>query len=222
MSKLQVVITLILITVFGGLFFFIQQQNSQQQGAGVSITPSIPPLGNDLNTYQDVNLTPGQGQKQQGAPTQQAAPKQLLGPINASVSATIKTSKGDIQVTLFGAQAEQSVRNFMEKAQSGYYKNLTFHRVEDWVIQGGDPKGDGTGGGMIATETNQMPFVPGSLGVARGNNPQISNDSQFFITKTDASHLNGQYTNFGIVTSGMSVVNKIKIGDKILGITIEE
>lgn len=219
MSKLQVLITVVLIAVFGGLFFFIQQQNSATQGTGVSVTPSIPALIDDTNTYQDVNLTPKQGQKL--TPTA-AAPKHLLGPINASVSATIKTSKGDIKVTLFGAQAEQSVRNFMEKAQSGYYKNLTFHRVEEWVIQGGDPRGDGSGGGMIATEPNQLPFVPGSLGAARGGNPQISNDSQFFITKTDASHLNGQYTNFGIVISGMSVVNKIKVGDKILGITIEE
>ena len=67
-----------------------------------------------------------------------------------------------------------------------------------------------------------MPFVEGSLGIARGSNPQISNDSQFFITKNEASHLNKQYTNFGIVTEGMDVVKKIAIGDKILGITIEE
>jgi len=219
MSKLQILITFVLITVFGGLFFFIQRQNAIQQEAGISVTPSLPSLINDTNTYQDVNLTPIQGQ--QTSPTQ-GAPKQLFGPINASVSATIKTSKGDIQVTLFGAQAEQTVRNFMEKAGSGYYKNLTFHRVEDWVIQGGDPKGDGTGGGMIATEPNDLPFVVGSLGMARGGNQQISNDSQFFITKKDSPHLNGQYTNFGIVTSGMGVVNKIKVGDKILGITIEE
>ena len=219
MSKLQILITVILITVFGGLFFFIQQQNSATQGTGVSVTPSIPALLDDTETYQDVNLTPRQGQ--QLSPTQ-GAPKQLLGPINASVSAMIKTSKGDIKVMLFGAQAEQTVRNFMEKANSGYYKNLTFHRVEDWVVQGGDPRGDGTGGGMIATEPNQLPFVTGSLGVARGGNPQISNDSQFFITKTDATHLNGQYTNFGIVTNGMSIVSKLKVGDKILGITIEE
>ena len=70
----------------------------------------------------------------------------------------------------------------------------------------------------MPTEINNKPFVVGSLGVARGQDIKISNDSQFFITKTDASWLNNQYTNFGIVTEGMDVVNKIEIGDKILGI----
>lgn len=218
MPKLQIIITVILIGVFGGLFFFIQQNNSASKIPAISITPSLPPLGNE-NTYQDVNLTPKQNPLKSPSPQ---ANEPLLGPINASVSATIKTSKGDIRLTLFGAQSEQTVRNFMEKARSGYYRNLTFHRVEDWVIQGGDPKGDGSGGGQMLTEANDLPFVTGSLGVARGSNPQISNDSQFFITKEDSPHLNRQYTNFGIVTSGMSVVHKIKVGDKILGITIEE
>ena len=100
-------------------------------------------------------------------------------------------------------------------------KGFGFHRVEDWVIQGGDPTGTGSGGGQMQTEINSKPFVTGSLGVARGGDPRISNDSQFFIVKSDAAWLNQQYTNFGIVTEGMDVVNKIQIGDKILGITIE-
>lgn len=108
-----------------------------------------------------------------------------------------------------------------KKAQSGFYNNLTFHRVEDWVIQGGDPKGNGTGGGDLPTELSEKPFVVGSVGVARGGDIKISNDSQFFITKTEAPWLNNQYTNFGIVTDGMNVVNTIKIGDRILGITVE-
>ena len=73
----------------------------------------------------------------------------------------------------------------------------------------------------MQTELNNEPFVVGSLGMARGADVRISNDSQFFITKTDANWLTGQYTNFGIVTEGMDVVNKIEVGDKILGIVIE-
>ena len=73
----------------------------------------------------------------------------------------------------------------------------------------------------MQTELNKQPFVRGSLGVARGQDIRVSNDSQFFITKTDASWLNQQYTNFGIVTSGLEVVDKIKVGDKILGITVK-
>jgi len=139
----------------------------------------------------------------------------------ASEHATLKTSKGDIELTLYSKDAPNTVANFIHKANSGFYNNLTFHRVEDWVIQGGDPLGNGTGGGNMPTELNNKPFVVGSLGVARGQDIKISNDSQFFITKTDASWLNSQYTNFGVVAKGMDVANKIEIGDKILGITIE-
>jgi peptidyl-prolyl cis-trans isomerase B (cyclophilin B) len=138
-----------------------------------------------------------------------------------STQATIKTAKGDIELTLYSKEAPNTVKNFLAKAQSGFYINKIFHRVEDWVIQGGDPLGNGTGGGNMPTELNNKPFVVGSLGVARGGDIKISNDSQFFITKTDASWLNGQYTNFGIVTKGIDVVQKIEIGDKILGVTIE-
>lgn len=135
--------------------------------------------------------------------------------------ATIKTSKGDIVLMLYPKDAPNTVANFAQKAQSGFYNNLIFHRVEDWVIQGGDPAGNGTGGGEMPTELNDKPFVVGSLGVARRNDIKVSNDAQFFITKKDSSFLNGQYTNFGIVTSGIDVVNQIQIGDKILSITLE-
>ena len=143
--------------------------------------------------------------------------------VEASISGviTIKTTKGDIALTLFKKDAPKTVENFIKKAKSGFYKNLTFHRVEDWVIQGGDPLGNGTGGGKMQTELNNKPFIVGSLGVARGQYINFSNDAQFFITKKESSWLDGQYTNFGIVEKGMDVVEKIQIGDKILGITIE-
>lgn len=137
-----------------------------------------------------------------------------------SVTATIKTSKGNIELTLYPQKAPNTVANFVKKSQESYYKNLIFHRVEDWVVQGGDPDGNGTGGGNMSTELNSQPFVIGSLGVARGGDIRISNDSQFFITKTDASWLNGQYTNFGKVIDGMDVVNQLEIGDRILDINI--
>lgn len=139
---------------------------------------------------------------------------------SATTTAVIKTQKGDITVELYSKEAPNTVINFLTKAKNGFYNNLTFHRVEDWVVQGGDPKGNGTGGGQIASEINNKPFVKGSLGQARGGDIRISNDSQFFITKTDAAWLNGQYVNFGIVTKGMDVVQNLKIGDKILGIDI--
>ena len=160
-----------------------------------------------------------QGQMQQQNQTQI---NPIQGELKTAQTATIKTTKGTITLTLYPDVAPKTVSNFVTKAQSGFYKNLTFHRVETWVIQGGDPKGDGTGGGNMPVEFNSKPFVKGSLGVARTlTNNQVQNDSQFFITKSDASWLNGQYTNFGIVTNGIDVVNKIQVNDKILSITVQ-
>jgi cyclophilin family peptidyl-prolyl cis-trans isomerase len=137
---------------------------------------------------------------------------------------TIETTKGRIVLQLFtdpSANVQNTILNFTQKAQQGYFNNLTFHRVEDWVVQGGDPQGTGTGGGDIPSEYNNIPFVAGSLGVARSQNPATSNDSQFFITKSPAPHLTGQYTNWGQVIEGMDVVNQIAIGDKITAMTVE-
>src|SRR5581483_8784814 len=136
--------------------------------------------------------------------------------------ATIQTSKGNIVIQLDKQDAHQTVINFINKAVSGYYNGRTFHRVEDWVIQGGDPKGDGTGGlNNQPVELNNKPFVVGSLGQASLGDGKTQNDSQFFIVKQEADWLNNKYTNYGVVTSGMDVVNKIAIGDKIINITVQ-
>jgi cyclophilin family peptidyl-prolyl cis-trans isomerase len=133
--------------------------------------------------------------------------------------ATIETAKGKIEVELYPEKAPKTVQNFLDKAASGYYKGLNFHRVEDWVIQGGDPLGNGTGGGKMETELNDVPFVDGSLGVARGGDIRVSNDSQFFICTKDCGWLDGQYTNFGKVISGLDIAKKVAVGDKILSIS---
>ncbi len=135
---------------------------------------------------------------------------------------TIETNKGNIVLELYPADAPKTVANFIEKAKSGAYVGRTFHRVESWVIQGGDPHGTGMGGDKMNAEYNQRAFAAGALGIARGGDKSINNADQFFITKTDASWLNGEYTNFGQVTSGMDVVNSIRIGDKINRIVIED
>ncbi|MBU1104763.1 peptidylprolyl isomerase [Patescibacteria group bacterium] len=136
--------------------------------------------------------------------------------------ATISTTKGDIKVELFDKDAPKTVTNFKSKAVSNYYQGLTFHRVEDWVIQGGDPLGTGTGGGDMPTELAQTPFEIGSLGIARAGDINVSNDSQFFICTADCSWLTGQYTNFGKVVEGLDIAQKMQVGDKILEIKLEE
>ncbi|MGH2472414.1 MAG: peptidylprolyl isomerase [Candidatus Limnocylindria bacterium] len=146
--------------------------------------------------------------------------------------ATVELAKGGSFVfTLRADKAPKTVANFAKKSRAGDYDGTTFHRVvPGFVAQGGDPlsktlpAGDarlGTGGGQQATELSDLPFVTGAVGAARGGDIRVSNDAQFYVCLGDAPHLNGQYTNFGQVTSGMDVVGAIKIGDKIKSIKID-
>ena len=135
---------------------------------------------------------------------------------------SVELSKGGVvQLALRPDKAPNTVATFISKANSGFYNGLTFHRVvTDFVVQGGDPKGDGTGGGTQATELSDLPFCKGSLGIARGGDIKVSNDSQWFICTGSCRHLDNQYTNFGQVTSGMDVALGIRVGDKIKSIKI--
>lgn len=141
---------------------------------------------------------------------------------NGITYAEIQTTKGIIKVTLENKKMPITVGNFTKLVNKGFYNGLTFHRVEDWVIQGGDPSGNGTGGSgeTISLETSSdLKNVRGALAMARSNDKN-SASSQFYILKKDASWLDGQYAVFGNVVSGMDVVDKMEIGDKMLSIKI--
>ncbi|MEK7154686.1 MAG: peptidylprolyl isomerase [Patescibacteria group bacterium] len=146
----------------------------------------------------------------------------LQQPLNTHPQVQISTPKGDFVIELRPDVAPKTVTNFLAKFSSGYCDNLTWHRVEDWVVQGCDPSGNGTGGlSNLPTETSSEVFTIGAVGVARKAFPkEVSNDSQFFIVKKDSQFLNGEYTYFGKVTSGMDVVDRLSIGDQILSTTI--
>lgn len=150
------------------------------------------------------------------------APLDMTKLLSIRPQVVVSTSKGDFTLELRPDVAPKTVSNFLLKWNTGYCDNLTWHRVEDWVVQGCDPAGNGTGGETnLPTETSSENFGIGALGVARKAEPKdLSNDSQFFITKKDSSFLNGDYTYFGKVISGMDVVNKLAVGDKILSTTI--
>jgi peptidyl-prolyl cis-trans isomerase B (cyclophilin B) len=151
---------------------------------------------------------------QQGRPTQPAAPRPQV--------AIVELAKGGaFTIDLRADRAPNTVANFVAKASGKKYDGLKFHRVENWVVQGGDPLGNGTGGGGMPSELNDLPFGVGAVGIARGPDIKINNDHQWFVVKQDASWLNQQYTNFGQVISGMDVVNAIRIGDVIKTIRIE-
>lgn len=143
-----------------------------------------------------------------------------------SYSATIVTDKGEIELDLFVEDAPLTVNNFVYLARSGFYSGLTFHRVvPHFVIQGGDPLGAGTGGpGYTVPAEIGKPHPKGALATARQGdavNPQRnSSGSQFYITLERTPHLDGGYTVFGQVTSGMEVVESIAKGDVIHEIQI--
>lgn len=141
---------------------------------------------------------------------------------NASYAA-ITTKDGQIVVKLYSKEAPKTVANFLQKADSGFYNNLTFHRViPGFMAQGGDPTGTGSGGNRQKSELNNLPFKRGSLGLARtSDTKEYSNDSQFFICYTDdgCQHLTNDYVNFGEVVSGLDVLDKIVQDDKIIAIS---
>jgi peptidyl-prolyl cis-trans isomerase B (cyclophilin B) len=137
--------------------------------------------------------------------------------------ATIETEKGNLVLELFASDVPMTVNNFVSLAREGFYDGLTFHRVEpDFVVQGGCPIGDGTGGPgyQFDDEITEHTHVAGALSMA--NSGPNTNGSQFFITYTPQHHLDGHHSVFGQLIEGMDVLERIEQGDVMLRITIEE
>ena len=139
-------------------------------------------------------------------------------------TAVIETDKGTIRAKLYEEDAPNTTKNFIELVQKGFYNNLTFHRVEPgFVIQGGDPRGNGTGGSGKTIKLEVSPNLKheeGALAMARSAHPD-SASSQFYITLDRVTHLDMKYAVFGQVTEGMEVAKSIRKGDKIKTITLE-
>jgi peptidyl-prolyl cis-trans isomerase B (cyclophilin B) len=135
-----------------------------------------------------------------------------------------ETTKGTFKAEIFEQEAPITAKNFLDLVNSGFYNNLTFHRyVQNFVIQGGDPKGDGTGG---SGKTIPLEIVPGlthdigALGMARSQDPN-SASSQFYVVIGEAHFLDGQYAVFGNVTEGMDVVNQLRQGDRMTKVYVQ-
>lgn len=128
----------------------------------------------------------------------------------------MRTAHGIVKIELYPDKAPHHVDRIKELTASGFYDNLAFHRVIDgFMVQTGDPKGDGTGQSTKANlqaEFNDMKHVRGVVSMARSSDPNSAN-SQFFIMLGDAPSLDGQYTAFGKVVEGMAYIDKIKKGD---------
>jgi cyclophilin family peptidyl-prolyl cis-trans isomerase len=136
--------------------------------------------------------------------------------------AVLETSKGNIALELRPKEAPKACENFVKLARQGFYANLTWHRViPNFMAQTGCPSGDGKGGPgyTIDLESNSRKHVKGSVAMARLPGDR-NHGSQFYIARANLPHLDGQYTVFGNVTSGLNVVERLEQGDTIRSVTI--
>ncbi len=152
-------------------------------------------------------------------------------PAKAPTAVITLEKGGQITVELFPTDAPKHVENFVKLARQGFYDGQRFHRVvPGFVVQLGDPQsktlpmdhpsmGTGGPGYTVKAEFNNRKFERGILGMARGGDPN-SAGSQFYIMLGAAPHLNGQYTAFGQVTSGMEIVDSIRVGDRVKSVKI--
>lgn len=139
--------------------------------------------------------------------------------------ATIETTRGNIIVELYPTYAPKTVNNFVFLARQGFYDGIKFHRViNNFMVQGGDPTGTGTGGPgyRFEDEVRGNPLKHETGVISMANAGANTNGSQFFITHSPQPHLNGKHTVFGKVIEGQDVVNAVRQGDVMNKVTIAE
>ncbi|MCB0416500.1 MAG: peptidylprolyl isomerase [Bdellovibrionales bacterium] len=135
----------------------------------------------------------------------------------------IETEHGSIEIGFYPEEAPKTVERIKELVSQGFYNGLSFHRVEPgFVVQGGDPRGNGTGGSgkKLPAEFNAHKHVEGTVAMARAGHDPNSADSQFYICLGTFPHLDGSYTVFGHVVSGMEAVRAIRPGDKMVSVKL--
>jgi peptidyl-prolyl cis-trans isomerase B (cyclophilin B) len=141
------------------------------------------------------------------------------------INITIKTNKGDIDIVIFASKVPLTAASFLNLAKHNYYNGVKFHRViKNFMIQGGDPTGSGSGGPGYKFEDEIDPTLKHTKGgiLSMANAGPATNGSQFFITHLATPHLDGRHAVFGEVTKGQDVVNAIAQGDKIESITVKD
>jgi peptidyl-prolyl cis-trans isomerase B (cyclophilin B) len=143
----------------------------------------------------------------------------------SDIKITIHTSAGDIEATMYASKTPLTCANFLNLAKRGYYNGISFHRViANFMIQGGDPTGSGSGGpGYKFADEFHPDLKHTKAGIfSMANAGPRTNGSQFFITHNATPHLDGKHSVFGQVTEGQKVVDAIRQGDKITSITIHD
>lgn len=159
-------------------------------------------------------------------PTKQwnSPPEMIIDPKEA-YSVTIETERGTIELELYPQHAPKTVNNFVFLARDGFYDGVSFHRViANFMIQGGDPTGTGSGGPgyRFEDELKGNPLTHETCVISMANAGPNTNGSQFFITHAPQSHLNGKHTVFGKVVKGQDVVDAIRQGDIMKRVAVSE
>jgi cyclophilin family peptidyl-prolyl cis-trans isomerase len=181
-------------------------------------------LPQDIETYQEIQKTIDYVTKS----TSTSYPRslsyvpidwELISSLASNQKVRVKTSKGDFVLELMVEDAPGTVSNFLKLSNKNFFNNKNFHRVvPNFVVQGGDPRGDGWGSsdGIIRSEFNMSSFNEGYVGMASAGKDTES--CQWFIMHSPAPHLDGRYTNFAKVILGISVVHQLEVGDYIKSI----
>jgi cyclophilin family peptidyl-prolyl cis-trans isomerase/HEAT repeat protein len=201
--------------------FELLGEDQFQQNPGVSAKLES---ARSKNKDQVLPFSPATGTKLGQLLNTDADYRRALSRRNGAVKATVNTEKGSFTIDLLPEDAPLTVDNFVKLARSGYYNGLEVHRVvPNFVMQDGDPRGDGNGGPgwSIRCEINMVPYERGAVGMALSG--KDTGGSQWFVTHSPQPHLDGGYTVFGKVNdAGMKVVDNIVRGDKILSVNIVE
>ncbi len=156
---------------------------------------------------------------------QWSTPPEMTIDVKKTYIATMKTSRGDIELELCAKHAPKTVNNFVFLVREGFYDGVSFHRViANFMIQGGDPTGTGRSGPgyQFEDEFRGNPLKHGTGALSMANAGPNTNGSQFFITHSPQPHLDGRHTVFGRVLKGQDVVNAIRQGDKIESAAVRE
>ena len=196
----NLIIILVIIVVVGGTLFALARSGSQKS---TSVKSNSEGTQSSALDKKEVSLDIKQ---------YKSSPAVMIESDLVGRKARFETNQGNFVVNLFGDKAPKTVSNFIFLAKDGLYNDLTFHRViEGFMIQGGDPAGDGTGGPGYKFEdefNDSLTFSKPAI-LAMANSGPDTNGSQFFITVAPTPHLNGLHTIFGEVTEGYDVVEKI-------------
>ncbi|MDY6822736.1 MAG: peptidylprolyl isomerase [Thermodesulfobacteriota bacterium] len=152
------------------------------------------------------------------------SPPEMRIDTDRTYNVTIETDKGVIELEMYPQYAPKTVNNFVFLAEEGFYDGVTFHRViPDFVVQGGDPMGTGTGGPgyQFQDEVSGNPMTHEKGVISMANAGPNTNGSQFFITHSPQPHLNGKHTVFGKVVSDTAVIDAIEQGDTMKRVTVK-